>query len=493
MQTNKTILVTGATGYVGGRLIPRLLENGCRVRCLVRNPRLIFNRTWFPRVEVIQGDVTSIDSVRAAMENVSTAYYLIHSMASGQHYPERDIQAAHTFASAAASAGVEHIIYLGGLADPRAEIGNHMRSRIQTGDTLRQGAVPVTEFRASLVIGSGSISFEMIRFMTEQMPVLIGPRWLRNHTQPIAVQNVLDYLLAALENPAARGQIYEIGGKDVMTYAETMLAYARLRGFSRRILVLPTIPLQFMAFGVDLMTPVPKRIASPLIDGMQSDSIVRDRQAQDIFQHIHLLDYESAVGAALKMDTPSQIEPVWDHGEDSVRVIKHEGFFIESRQIHLNASPEAIYLAFTRLGGKHGWLYLNGLWQLRGMLDQMIGGPGMRGRSDHEQLKEGATIDFYRVEAVEPDHMIRLRTELNTPGVGWMEWRASPRPGKTTLFSQIAFFAPKGMLGFLYWYLLFFIHRLIFAGLFRKLIQRASKIEQTAGLSQACPKDFMSG
>ena len=487
MQTNKTILVTGATGYVGGRLIPRLLENGCRVRCLVRNPRLIYNRTWYPRVEIIQGDAIAYDSVREAMENVSTAYYLIHSMASGQRYPERDVQAARNFASAAASAGVDHIIYLGGLADPGAEIGDHMRSRIQTGDTLRQGIVPVTEFRASLVIGSGSISFEMIRFTTEQMPVLVGPRWLHNRTQPIAIQNVLDYLFAALENPATWGQIYEIGGKDVMTYAETMLTYARLRGFARRILILPTIPLQLMAFGVDLMTPVPKRIASPLIDGMQSDSVVRDHRAEEIFRDIHLLDYESAVTAAMKMITPSQIEPVWDNGEDSVKVIKHEGFFIECRQIHLNISPDAIYHAFTRLGGKHGWLYLNGLWQLRGLLDQIVGGPGMRGRSDAEHPKEGEIIDFYRIEAVEPNRMIRLRAELKTPGVGWMEWRADPRPGGATLFSQIAFFAPRGMFGFLYWYLLFFIHRLVFAGLFRKLIQRASKIEQTVSLGQASP------
>jgi len=361
------------------------------------------------------------------------------------------------------------------LADPQAEISLHMRSRIQTGEALRQGKVPVTEFRAGVIIGPGSISFEMIRFLTELFPILIGPRWLHRCAQPVAIQNVLDYLLAALETPACRGQTYEIGGADVMTYAETMLVYARLRGLRRSLLALPGIPVWLMAFLVDKLTPVPASIASPLINGMRADSVVRDDGARRVFPHVRLLDYAEAVSSALSRLFPAQVEPVWDGRTNQVKIIKHEGFFIEKRQVSLEVPPAAVYHAFTTLGGKNGWLFMDWLWRLRGLLDRLSGGPGMRGRRDEERLDEGDSIDFYRVEASTPDRMLRLQAELRAPGAGWMEWTVQPQPGGGSLLSQTAFFTPRGTPGFLYWYLLYPFHRLVFSGLFLRIVRRAGE------------------
>lgn len=479
MDPKKLILVTGATGYIGGHLIPRLLERGYRVRCLVRDTTRLQSRVWFSQVEIIQCDIINCKTLGKAMEGVSTAYYLIHSMAQGRRYHKLDLSAAGNFASAAITASVEHIIYLGGLADPNTKIGLHMRSRIQTGDVLRQGRVPVTEFRAGVIIGPGSISFEMIRYLAEQFPLLVGPRWLHNRSQPIATQNVLDYLLAALETPDCMGKIFEIGGPNILTYAEAMLEYARLRGLKRRLLTLPIAPIRLMAYWVDKLTPVPVRIAAPLIEGMRSDSVVRDDAAQRVFPHIQPSDYEAAVSSALSQLSPTQIEPVWNSSSSPVIIIKHAGFLIDFRKICVEATPAAVYQAFTGLGGKHGWLYQDGLWKLRGLLDWLMGGPGMRGRQDETELRLGQVVDFYRVEALEPGQMLRLRADLKAPGDGWMEWQVRPQPTGDAQLSQGAFFAPKGLPGFLYWYILYPVHRLVFAGLINRIARLAIEIQQS--------------
>lgn len=472
MDSNKLILVTGANGYIGGCLVPRLLEKGYRVRCLTRNPTHLEDRSWFPRVETFQGDIIACGTIDKALEGVTASYYFVHNMSSGLRYPERDIIAATNFGAAAGKAGVEHIIYLGGLADPGAEISSHMRSRLQTGDRLREGGVAVTEFRASMIIGAGSISFEMIRFLTEQCPILIGPRWFHNYAQPIAIENVLDYLLAALEIQRCQNQVIEIGGKDIITYAEALLIYANVRGLKRKLIILPIMPLEFMAFGVDKLTPVPANIARPLIDGMRSNSIVKNDAASRLFPEIQPVDYRLAISAALSKLSPAHVEPVWKIGVDSVRIIRHAGFLIESRQISLQTQPETVFNILAGLGGKRGWLYLNSLWQLRGLLDRLIGGPGMRGRQENE-LVEGSFIDFYRVNALEPGRLLRLQAEVKAPGAGWIEWRVRPQAGGITLLSQTAYFAPKGIAGFLYWYILFPIHRLVFAGLIKSIASRA--------------------
>ena len=475
MTNQKLILITGSTGYIGRNLIPRLLDRGYRVRCLARDATQLRGQTWFSQVEIVECDINDCEILAAAMKDVSAAYYLIHNMSQGRNYPVLDLSSAANFTAAASSNHVEQIIYLGGLADPSSQIGMHMRSRLQTGEILRQGNVPVTEFRASVIIGPGSISFEMIRYLTEQFPILFGPRWLHKLSQPIATQNVLDYLLAALETPACRGKILEIGGPEVMTYANAMLEYARLRGLKRRLIIFPIVPVKLMAYWVDKLTPIPERIAAPLIDSMRSDSVVMNFEARKVFPNIRLQKYQAAVSDALSQLSPRQIEPIWDNGFNPVIILKHAGFFIDFRQIQVQVSSQVVYQSFTQLGGKWGWQYLDWLWKLRGLCDRFLGGPGMRGRRD--EIEEGEVVDFYRVEKLEQGRMMRLQAELKAPGSGWMEWQVKPHLDSGSILSQTAYFAPKGTLGFLYWYLLSFIHRKVFAGLLRNIARRASKIK----------------
>jgi uncharacterized protein YbjT (DUF2867 family) len=473
MTVDKTVLVTGVTGYVGGCLVPLLLEKGYRVRVLARDQLRLSDRSWSSQVEVVSGDTLSPDILLKAMQGISTAYYLIHQMSSGRKYVEKEIDSARNFATSAAAAGVEHIIYLGGLADPGENLGLHLRSRIQTGDTLREGTVPVTEFRASLIIGSGSISFEMIRYLTEQFPLLLGPTWIKNCTQPISIQNVLEYLLSALENQSCHGKIYEIGGKDILSYADTMSIYACLRGLNRRLIALPGMSVRLMAQFAGVLTPVPKSIAGPLLGGMRTDSVVRDEAAKRDFPHIHPMDYEASVLLALDHLSPDCLESIWKNGESSFR-IRREGFFIEGQRIRFYDRPKVVYHIITGLGGKRGWLYLNWLWKLRGRLDSIFGGPGLRGRRDENVLDQGDILDFYCVEVLEPGQRLRLKAELKAPGLGWMEWFITEEAEGEHVLTQIAYFAPRGLPGFLYWYILLPVHHLVFTGLMKAIVYQNS-------------------
>jgi uncharacterized protein YbjT (DUF2867 family) len=342
-MTDKLILVSGATGYIASRLIPQLLGRGCRVRALARQPERLKSRKWVSQVELIRGDVMEPQTLPPALDGVHTAYYLIHNMSRGRGYTSVEIEGARNFASAAEEAGVEHIIYLGGLADPEQHIAPHMRSRIETGVTLRKGKVPVTEFRAGVIAGAGSISFEMIRFMTELFPIVPGPAWLRNKSQPIAIQNIVDYLLAALTNSNGRGGVFEIGGPETFTYQELMRNYAKIRGHKRGFFLLPHIPIWFMAFGIDLMTPVPYPIAYALVGGLSSDSVVLHDDARKTFPEVMLMDYESAVREALRRLHPHEVERVWD--DDQSASLKHEGFFILHRKNR--RAGEFIHKAFS--------------------------------------------------------------------------------------------------------------------------------------------------
>jgi uncharacterized protein YbjT (DUF2867 family) len=483
MSADELLLIAGSTGYVGRHLVPALLARGYRLRCLAREPQRLANQPWFSQVEVIQGDVFQRQSLDRALAGVSGAYYLVHNMVSGHQYAERDLVSAQNFSQAASQAGVVHIIYLGGLADPDARIGQHLRSRLQTGDALRQGNVPVTELRASIVIGPGATAFEMIRYITEQFPLLPGPRWVANLVQPIAIENVIDTLLAALESRPELNVIYEIGGPDVMTFAESMRTYARLRGLKRRLLVLPVLPLPLIAFFAGKLTPVPASMARPLIDGMRADSIVKNAAAQRDFPHIRLVNYPAMVQAALGQLTPEHIDPVAFEGTRSAAGIKAAGFLIDHRQLPLALPAEAVYRAIAGLGGRGGWLYLNGLWTLRGWLDRLLGGPGMRGRPDGDDLRLGSIVDYYTVDAIEPDRRLRLRADLKAPGLGWMEWRVTPRPEGGVTLAQTAFFAPKGLPGFLYWHLLSPLHRLVFAGLITRLARKADELTRGERIS----------
>jgi uncharacterized protein YbjT (DUF2867 family) len=468
------ILVTGASGYIASRLIPQLLEHGYHVRALVRNPLRLAGRSWSARVELVAGDVLSPATLPAAMQGVHSAYYLIHNMMSGRGYIAREEESARNFASAAEVAGLAHIIYLGGLADPHQKIAPHMRSRIKTGEVLRRGKVPVTEFRTGVIVGPGSISFEMIRFMTEQFPLLPGPKWLKNKSQPIATQNVLDYLLAALISPEGRGKIIEIGGPAVKIYGELMLTYARLRGLHRRLFTIPGIPVWFMAWWVDKLTPVPYPIARALVDSLRTDSIIHDASARQLFPSINLIQYEQAVSSSLENLHPSELEPVWKDDPRAARTIKHEGFFIDHRHLEVAAPATSIYSVLTSMGGRSGWPYANALLRVRGRLDKLLGGPGLRGRADI--LRRGDVIDYHRVIALEPDRMLGLHSELRAPGEGWMEWWIEGASTQTSVLTQTAFFAPRGLPGFLYWYLQAAGHRLALRGTIQKIKKQSESL-----------------
>jgi uncharacterized protein YbjT (DUF2867 family) len=425
--------VTGATGYIASRLIPRLLNSGYRVRCLAREPRRLKARAWSRDIEVVPGDVTVPSTLRAALEGVHTAYYLIHNMTYGQGYTALELESARAFAAAAGEAGVEHIIYLGGLADPEQHIAPHMRSRIETGGVLRAGNVPVTEFRAGVIIGSGSISFEMIRFMTELFPIVPGPVWMKNRSQPVAIQNVIDYLLAALTNPDGRGGIFEIGGPEVLTYGELMLGYARLRGLKRRMLLLPGIPLWLMALGVDWMTPVPYPIAYALIDGLSADSLVRHPEALKVFPEVKLIDFDAATKDALEKTHPRHVERIWGDWDGKLRSIKHEGSFINPYQAVIQAAPEQVVRTIVKLAEKQGWI----------------------------------------VE--EANEQVVAYKQKQIAGRMWIDWRVEQvgQIGNLSYLTQTVFFSPRGLPGFLYWYLLYPFHLIHFRGLIKAIARQS--------------------
>ncbi len=487
------ILVTGATGYIASRLIPRLLSRGNPVRALARDVRRLDGRMWAGHVEPCEADVMVPSSLPSALDGVRTAYYLIHNMTFGRGYQARELEGARAFSSAAREAGVEHIIYLGGLADPQAHIAAHLRSRIETGRVLRQGDVPVTEFRAGAIIGSGSISFEMIRFITELFPILPGPRWLHHRSQPIAIDNVIDYLVCALDQKENGGRIFEIGGPEVSSYEDLILRYARIRGLTRRIFLLPYIPLWFMAWGVGKMTPVPRPIAYALIGGLANDSVVQDDSAGRVFPEVALINYEQAVGEALTHFHPDRIEPVWRAGLETEKSLKHEGFFINQNQTLLNTTHEKVFSVIENMGAENGWPYADWIWRLRGWMDKIISpqtrepykassgfAPASPIRGPN--LAVGERLDFYRVEALDPDRML-LRSELKAPGRGWMGWQVlrnftgpaggSEQPSYGMRLIQTSYFAPWGLPGFLYWYLLYPFHAMVFRGLLRAIKRKA--------------------
>jgi uncharacterized protein YbjT (DUF2867 family) len=481
MSERNLILVTGATGYVGGRLVPRLLEAGHRVRCLVRDPVRLQGRPWLPEVELATGDVLQPDSLVEAMRDVRVVYYLVHSMGGGTDFAQRDVDAARNCARAARDAGVERIIYLGGLGDPQAELSPHLRSRQDTGAALREAGVPVTEFRAAVIVGSGSVSFEMIRYLTERLPVMICPRWVFTRTQPIAIRNVLDYLVGALACPESAGRVLEIGGRDVLTYAEMMTRFAAVRGLKRRLIAVPFLTPRLSSYWVHLITPIPASIARPLIKGLGNEVIVRDDAALRLLPGIELLDYETAVRLALQRIDTRGVETAWSDALTSsqgervpVALTTSEGMILERRQRTVRAPTGAVYRSFARLGGRRGWLYMDWAWQLRGMVDRALGGVGMRrGRRDPEGLRPGDALDFWRVEAVEPGRLVRLRAEMRVPGRAWLEFQALQQPNGETLLVQTAFFEPKGLSGLLYWYALYPVHALIFRGMIRRIGEAA--------------------
>ena len=478
------VLVTGATGYIGGRLVPRLLQAGYPVRCFVRDPGRLSGHAWSGRVEIVAGDALEAASLEKAMQGITTSYYLIHGMQGGRADAGRDLQAARNFTSAAEKAGVKRIIYFGELVDPTADLSPYLRSRNETGHILRQGGVPVTEFRAGMVVGSGSALFEMLRYTAERQPVFLCPKWFFSLSQPIAIQNVLDYLCAALENPASTGRLIEIGGASCLTYAQMLMAYANERGLKRVLIRLPVTAPRFSAYWVHMLTPVHWRVLLPLIEGLCSEAVVHDNLAREFFPHIQPMDFQTALHQALGRLADDAVETSWSDAlvltQGDVRpytLTTTEGMMLERRRLVLDLPPGPIYRAYTGLGGERGWLYLNWTWLIRGWMDKLIGGVGLRrGRRSPDDLRVGEALDFWRVEAVEPERLMRLRAEMKVPGRAWLEFQSVPQPGGKTFLTQTAYFAPRGLAGFLYWYLLYPIHGFIFSGMIRKVAERAEEL-----------------
>jgi len=484
-KIQKNILVTGVTGYIGGRLIQPLLNAGYQVKVLVRGGVMrLKDRPWFDRVDIVEGDVLKPDTLNNAMKGIDVAYYLIHSMRGNSEFSQRDIEAAKNFARVAQAEGISRIIYLGGSGDPESNLSKHLHSRHETGDALRQFKVPVTEFRAGMVVGSGSLSFEMLRHLTERLPIMIAPKWVFTRNQPIAVRDVLNYLVAALEKPASEGKIIEIGGSSILTNSQMMKTYASIRRLRRLILPVPVLTPRLSSYWVHWITPIPADIATPLIAGLRNELLVRNSLAKEIFPDIQPLDYETAVRNALKNLDGHEIETLWTDALASTQgdippvfFTQEQGMLIERRQKIVSAPPEKVYTTFSGLGGKRGWPPANWLWMIRGAIDRFIGGVGMRrGRRHPDELRQGDVLDFWRVEAVRSPNLLRLRAEMKLPGDGWLQFEANPRnDGKTDLV-QTAFFAPKGLWGLIYWYAIYPLHGLIFSKMIDAIVGRAEKL-----------------
>ncbi len=482
------ILIIGASGYIGGRLVPLLVERGHAMTLAGREPDRLSER--FPRTHTVRADLLEPTSLAAAVDGIEVAYYLAHSMAAGEEgFAERDLRAARGFAAAAAEAGVGRIIYLGGLGDDTTDLSHHLASRHAVGAELAAHGVPVTEFRAAIVIGSGSASFEMLRQLTERLPVMITPRWVKTRCQPIGIRDVLDYLSAALDHPEIGG-IVEIGGPDVPSYGDMMLTYARLRGLRRLMIPVPVLTPRLSSYWVGLISPIPSGIARPLIEGLRNEVVVRDPGPASRFA-VRPLPYTEALQLAIDRTDRHAVETTWFDARSAPGRQRlalegsREGMIIERRVQTAEATPERVFAEVERLGGRAGWPYANLLWRIRGVADRIVGGVGMRlGRRDPVRLREGDALDFWRVEELRRPELLRLRAEMKVPGRAWLQYEVVPSGARSTLV-QTAFFEPRGLGGLAYWYLLYPIHALIFRGSVRVLVRRAANDEPDGPATQS--------
>jgi lipocalin/uncharacterized protein YbjT (DUF2867 family)/ligand-binding SRPBCC domain-containing protein len=447
------VLLTGATGYIGGRLLRRFEDGGRAVRCLVRQPGRL--HTTAPTSEIAHGDCLDEASLDRALVGVQCAYYLVHSMWRGSKFADVDRRAAETFARAAQRAGVRRIIYLGGLTDEASSLSAHLKSRVETGEILRASRVPVIEFRASVVIGAGSLSFEMIQALVERLPVMICPRWVDTLTQPIAIDDLLAYLEAALDAPGHMEGIFEIGGPEVVSYGGMMRRFASLRGLHRLLLPVPVLTPHLSGLWLALVTPAQARVGRALVEGLKNSTVVRSTTARETFR-ITPMPFNAAVVKALDEGAPARLKR-------------------DTRTVIVDVPPAQAFAPIRRIGGEAGWYFGNVLWQVRGWLDRGFGGVGMnRGRRDADACAVGDTIDGWTVEAFEPDRRLRLSADLKLPGHGWLEFEVTPLDtGQRSMIRQTATFDPRGWMGRAYWYAILPVHALIFRGLLRQVARRA--------------------
>lgn len=471
-------LVTGATGYVGGRLVAALEKGGARVRCLARRPYALVGQVA-ASTEVVEADCLDPATLPDALAGVETAYYLVHSMGSGGNFAALDEAAARNFGEAARAAGVRRIVYLGGLGAADEDLSEHLRSRQQTGDVLRKSGVPVVELRASIVIGSGSLSYEMVRALVERLPVMICPRWVQVRTQPIAIDDLVAYVLAARDLPAEAAGVYEIGGPDVLSYRDIMMEYARQRGLRRWLIPVPLLTPRLSSLWLGLVTPLYARVGRKLIESMRNPTVITNDRARTAFD-IRPRPLREAIARAISREDAELAATRWSDALSSAALPPHWGGtrfgtqLVDSRSRVVNADPQHAFAPVMRVGGATGWYWGNILWKLRGALDAAAGGVGLRrGRRHPDRLRVGEAVDFWRVERYEQDRLLRLAAEMRLPGRAWLQFEVTPLDGQRSEIRQTAIFDPAGLGGLLYWYALYPVHALVFDGMLRGIAARA--------------------
>lgn len=475
MSNIPRVLVTGATGYIGGRLVPSLIEAGVQVRCLSRTPSKLASVSWKEAVQIVGGDLLDAGSLREALEGVDIAYYLVHSMDGGsEDFRLRDRQAAENFARAAGEAGVRRIVYLGGLGE--GDLSEHLESRQEVGRILASGPTPVTELRAAVIIGSGSVSFEMLRYLTEVLPVMVTPKWVRTRCQPIAIRDVLDLLAAAAED-GGPSTVREIGGPDQLTYEEMMRVYANVAGLPRRwIIRVPALSPRLSSHWIGLVTPLPTGVAKPLVDSLTVEVTVTDNSWAACHAS-ELTSYREAVRLALERANEREVPTRWS-GASYRPALPYPGdpdwsggTVLNDEQVVLSkALPEDLFWAFTRMGGDVGYYTMNWAWGVRGLLDTVVGGVGLRrGRRHPDQLRVGESLDFWRVVEVRPPETLELYAEMRLPGEAWLAFDAEPNISGGSILTQTALFQPRGLLGRIYWWAMIPFHLVIFRRMARRI------------------------
>lgn len=480
------VLVTGVTGYIGGRLVPELVAAGYRVRAMARHPRRLEDRDWFDDVEVVEADAADPHQLGEAMAGVDIAYYLIHALATGHRFESRDRHTALTFGAAARDAGVGRIIYLGGLYPEGEELSPHLDSRREVGEILLASGVPTTVLRAAVILGSGSASFEMLRHLTDRLPVMVTPRWLDTRIQPIAVRDVLHYLVGSATMPPDVNRGFDIGGPDVLTYRQMMQRYAEVGGLApRRIVTLPLLTPSLSSHWVGLVTPVPSSIARPLVDSLIHEVVCKehdieqyvadpepaltgfDRAVELALKRVQALDVTTTWASASMPGAPSDPlpgDPDWSGGS----------LYVDERESVVDTPPERLWAVIEGIGGGNGWYSWRLGWWARGVLDRVFGGPGLRrGRRDPHDLSVGDPLDWWRVEEIEDLHLLRLRAEMRLPGLAWLELLVDSDDQGRTVFRQRALFHPHGLPGHVYWWVIKPFHGLVFGGMQRNIAAAA--------------------
>ncbi len=470
------ILLTGATGYVGGQLLGRLERSGHAVRCLVRRPEKLAGRVA-AGTELCRGDASDPADLARACEGMEAAYWLVHSMESGVDFERADRLAAERFATAAKDAGLRRVIYLGGLGADDDRLSAHLRSRQEVGAILRADGLDVIEFRAGIIIGAGSFSFDLVRTLVERLPVMICPKWLATPTQPIAVDDILSYLEAALDLPPGDARVFEVGGPDRESYGAIMREYARQRGLTRLMIPVPVLTPRLSSLWLKLVAPEYSKVGRKLIDGLKNPTVVTNTAAAREFT-IRPRGMREAIADAIEKEDSEFADRRWADMAET-----RSGYggaaagrrLVDHRHTVVAVSAERAFAAIERIGGRHGWYAFNWLWMVRGWMDELIGGPGMRrGRRDPDRLETGEILDCWQVEVCDRPRRLRLAAEMKMPGRGWLEFEVVPRDGDVSIH-QTAVFDPKGLGGLAYWYGIWPLHELVFRSMLAGIARAAVK------------------